>query len=111
MTMSFHAASVTTSHGMYFWQRSRNALGSSCGATPRQAASSLRLPATLVTTFMPFMPSVPGSLLPSRPGFSKMMIGLLPARSSSYAIAVMSKRVSTGSRMRRISSGKSVSTM
>jgi len=59
----------------------------------------------LVTTFM-FTP-----FAPPWPGFSKMTIGLLPARSSSYAIAVMSKRVSTVSRIRRISSGKSLSTM
>ncbi|MNC90672.1 hypothetical protein D3C83_68010 [compost metagenome] len=47
---SCHGASLTTSHGMYFWQRSRNAVGRSAGLTPRHAASSLRLPAIFVTT-------------------------------------------------------------
>ena len=40
-----------------------------------------------------------------------MMTGLFPARSSSYAIAVMSNRVSTGWAMRRSSSGWSVATI
>ena len=96
MVTSCQAASFTTSQGMYFWQRSRNAVGRSFGSTPRQAAKQL---------------AVAGDVGDDRHAvrhfgrFSKMTTGLLPARSSSNTIAVMSKRVFTGSRMRSSSSG------
>src|SRR5205814_4892341 len=62
------------------WQRSRNTDGKSAGATPRQAASSWRLAATLVTSGI-FPPSM----------FSKTTTGLRPARSSSNTSAVVSR--------------------
>jgi transposase len=76
-----HAAGDTVSQGMYFWHRSRKAVGGSRGSTLRQAASNLRLATTLVMT---------GILKPLI--FSSRTTGFLPARSDSNAVAVMSKR-------------------
>ena len=95
-------------HGAVTWVLEQGAVGGvpllgfafGCGATPSASPSSLRLPATLVTTGM----SNPSTC-------SKITIGLRPARSSSNTVEVMSSSRRTGSATRRISSGAAFSTL